>query len=142
MMTQSKKEILSYFMEQIWNQGNFQLVEQLVSPAYTVVEDRGDPWEGQTLDHDIFVQRVRYSRNAFPDLRFDIQHMVEEDDRVAGKWVMSGTHLGDLPQLPATGSTFSIDGMTIYLFEGSQVSGHIQVFDQMAFLMQIGFFPS
>lgn len=129
-------------MEQIWNQANFQLVEQLVSPAYHIVEDRGDPWEGQTLDHDLFVQRVRYSRNAFPDLRFEIQQMVEEGERVAAKWIMSGTHLGDLPQLPATGSAFSVDGMTIYLFKDGQVSGHIQVFDQMAFLMQIGYFPS
>lgn len=141
-MSQSKKEVLSLFMEQIWNRGDFQLIEKLVSPSYEIVEDRGDPWEGQVLDHDTFAQRVRYSREAFPDLRFDIQHMVEEGDRVVAKWVMSGTHLGDLPQLPATGSAFSVAGMTIYQFKSGQVTGHIQVFDQMAFLMQIGFFPN
>ena len=139
-MMQTKKETLSLFMEQIWNSGEFGAIEQLVAPAYTVIEDRGDPWEGQTLEHDAFTQRVLYSRNAFPDLRFDIEHMVEEEARVAAKWTMSGTHLGDLPQLPATGNSFSIAGMTIYHFDGGRVSGHIQVFDQLAFLMQIGAF--
>ena len=141
-MAPTKKETLSLFMEKIWNSGEFGYVEQLVAPAYTVTEDRGDPWEGQTLDRDAFKQRVLYSRDAFPDLSFDIQHMVEEGERVAAKWMMSGTHLGDLPQLPATGAKFSIAGMTIYRFEGDQISGHIQVFDQMAFLGQIGFFPA
>lgn len=139
-MVQDKKAILSSFIQQLWNQGDFAQIEQLVAPAYTIAEDRGDPWEGQTLDRDTFKQRVLYSRNAFPDLRFDIQDLIAEDEKVVAKWMMSGTHLGDLPQLPATGVPFSIAGMTIYHFANNQLCGHIQVFDQMAFLMQIGFF--
>ena len=138
-MATSNKAILRQFMETIWNTGDFARVPDFVADAYTIEEDRGDPWEGQTLDQATFTQRVRYSRDAFPDLRFDIQEMVAEADNVVAKWFMSGTHLGDLPQLPATGRSFKIAGMTIYRINEGKVCGHVQVFDQLAFLGQIGF---
>ena len=85
-------------------------------------------------------ERVLYSRNAFPDLRFEIQDMIEEEGKVLVSWMMSGTHKGDLPQLPATGKPFSISGMTIYYFEEGKLCGHTQAFDRLGFLSQLRFF--
>lgn len=136
------KTTLQTFMDEIWNQGKFDQLAQLVAPAYTVRHDPRDPWEGQTLDHAQFVQRVMYSRNAFPDLHFAIEEMVAEDNRVVSAWTMSGTHLGDLPNLPATGRPFAIPGMTIYDFEAGKVCGHRQSFDQFGFVAQMGILGS
>ncbi len=132
------KAKLSVFMEQVWNQGDFSQIETAVAPAYTIIHDPGDSWEGQTLDFATFQERVMYSRNAFPDLRFDIQEMVAEDNKVVASWIMSGTHLGNLPQLPATGRSFSITGMTICYFEGGKVCGHWQAYDRLGFMAQMG----
>jgi steroid delta-isomerase-like uncharacterized protein len=133
------KQILSQFMGQIWNQGNYDQIADLVALQYEIKNDPVDPWNGQIIDHETFKERVAYSRNAFPDLNFAIQEMVSEDDRVAASWTMSGTHEGDLPQLPATSRKFSITGITIYYFEDGKVSGHWQAFDQLGFLSQIRF---
>lgn len=127
-------------MEEIWNSGDFSRCAELVFDSYEVKHDPGDPWEGQTLDLATFQQRVMYSRNAFPDLRFDIQEMIQEGDKVVASWVMSGTHLGDLPDLPATQRQFAIPGMTIYYFCNEKVGGHHQSFDRLGFLGQMGFF--
>ncbi|MFN2125821.1 MAG: ester cyclase [Candidatus Promineifilaceae bacterium] len=139
-MTNSQlKQTLSQFMDQVWNQGNYDQIPKFVAPQYEIKNDPGDQWNGQVIDHETFKVRVAYSRNAFPDLNFAIEEMVAEDDRVAASWIMSGTHMGDLPQLPATGRKFSITGITIYYFEDGKVSGHWQAFDQLGFLSQIQF---
>lgn len=133
------KTTLQSFMDAIWNSGDFSNIADTVSEAYIVKHDPGDAWEGQTLDRETFQVRVMYSRNAFPDLNFAIQDMLQEDNRVVSFWIMSGTHQGDLPNLPATGCKFSISGMTIYDFdEDGKVCGHTQAYDRFGFLAQMG----
>lgn len=132
------KETLMSFMEDVWNQGDFSNLDSYLASAYKIHSDPGDPWEGQTIDQETFRERVAYSRNAFPDLRFDLREVIAEDDIVAASWVMSGTHRGDLPQLPATGKRFAISGITFYYFDAGKLAGHTQAFDQLGFLAQIG----
>ena len=55
--------------------------------------DEYDPWSGQTIDHETFKKMVLYSRNAFPDLNFDIQERVGENDSIAIRWIMSGIRI-------------------------------------------------
>jgi steroid delta-isomerase-like uncharacterized protein len=130
---------LQAFLDVIWNQGDFSQLDEYVSEQYTVRRDPGDAWEGQTLDHATFQQRVMYSRNAFPDLNFAMQDMVGEGNRVVVYWIMSGTHLGPLADLPATGKRFAITGITIYDFdEAGKVAGHIQAYDRLGFAGQMG----
>lgn len=133
------KSILQTFMDVIWNKGDFSQIDTYVSEQYTVKHDPGDAWDKQTLNRETFIERVMYSRTAFPDLNFDIQEMVAEDKRVVAFWIMSGTHEGDLLNLPATGRTFSISGITIYDFDDNdRVCGHTQAYDRMGFLAQMG----
>ncbi len=139
MTTKDLKTTLHTFMERVWNSGDFDQLETYVAEQYTITHDPGDPWEGQVLDLATFQERVLYSRNAFPDLRFDIQEMIAEDDKVVTSWVMSGTHQGDLPQLPASVVQFSITGLTIYSFTEGKVNGHWQAYDRLGFLAQIGY---
>ncbi len=136
---QTLQTTLTTFMEEIWNRGDFSQLAAFVAPRYVIKHDPGDPWEGQTLNLETFKTRVLYSRNAFPDLNFAIQEMVAEDDKVVAFWIMSGTHLGDLPNLPATGCSFSVSGITIYYFDENKVCGHTQAYDRLGFLGQVGF---
>ncbi|MGA9573421.1 MAG: ester cyclase [Lysobacterales bacterium] len=140
MNKRSKKLILSEFMQKVWNEGDFSSLARLVAPRYHVSKDAYDPWSDQVIGHETFKKRVLYSRDAFPDLNFDIREMIEENDRVAVNWVMSGTHLGDLALLPATGRKFSIEGMRFYAFKNVRLCGHTQSFDQVGFLKQMGIF--
>lgn len=126
------------FMDEVWNQGDFSRLDILVAETYTVYSDPGDPWNGKSIDHKTFVTRVDYTRRAFPDVRFNIQEAISNDDRVAIRWTMTGTHTGDLPSLPATNEPFVIEGMTFYYTDAGKISGHRQAFDQLGFLAQIG----
>jgi steroid delta-isomerase-like uncharacterized protein len=137
MINNQLKTILGTFMEQVWNSGDYSQIEKFVAAQYHIKSDPGDAWEGRVLDHATFQKRVAYSRNAFPDLRFDIQEMLAEEDKVVASWIMPGAHLGDLLQMPATGKTFAIHGMTIYYFDGNKLCGHTQAYDRLGFYQQM-----
>ena len=129
---------LKRYIEEVWNNGNLTLIDELVSTTYVIHHDPGDPWEGQTLDHEELKKRVLYSRNAFPDLHFAINEFVPGENKVAISWFLTGTHKGDLARVPASGQKIKISGMTIYYFDDDKISGHWQVIDQLAFLAQVG----
>lgn len=125
-------------ISEVWNQGDFSNLPNLISGNYTIISDPGDPWDGQSIDLKTFEKRVCYTRNAFPDIHFQMDEFVEGDDVIVLRWTMTGTHLGDLPRLPATRKPFRITGMTFYILTNGQISGHRQNFDQLGFLAQIG----
>lgn len=121
----------------MWSDGDYSVIAQLVAPSYVIHSDPGDEWEGKSLDHATYTERVRFSRNAFPDLKFELQDMVAGDDRVAVRWVARGTQYGDLPGLPATRRRLSFAGQTIYEFKDGLVAGHWQVIDRLGFVQQL-----
>ena len=136
----NQMEVMSSFMNEVWNSGDFTNLSDYVSDTYEVIDDPGDAWNGMSLNHDEFITRVMHSRNAFSDLRFDIQEMIDGDEKIAIRWYMSGTHSGDLPMIPAANKSFSISGMTFYYFKNGKISGHRQAFDQLGFIQQIDAF--
>jgi steroid delta-isomerase-like uncharacterized protein len=49
---------------------------------------------------------------AFPDFRLERQALVVDGDRHADRWVMTGTHRGELFGLPPTGRSVRVEGAT------------------------------
>ena len=120
-----------------WSQDDLTGVDSLIAERYTIFSDPGDVWEGQTLDRDTYRNRLLYSRRAFPDLVFEIMQLIHECDRVAVIWKASGTHLGDLLGLKATGKRLSFSGQTLYVIENGKVAGHWQTIDRLGFIQQL-----
>jgi steroid delta-isomerase-like uncharacterized protein len=127
--------------QRVWSGGDAGAIPRLVAPAYSVTKDPGDPWEGQTLDHEAYAKRVAHSRTAFPDLAFEVHETIAELQRVSVRWSASGTHEGDLPGLPATKQRVTFSGQTIYALTDGRVCGHWQVIDRLGFLEQVGGIP-
>ncbi|MCP4380173.1 MAG: ester cyclase [Hyphomicrobiales bacterium] len=132
-----RKAFVQAFLDQVWSDGDVDAVDRYVSGRYTIHHDPGDPWNGQTLTIDGFKDRLVKSRAAAPDQVFSVQSLVEEGGRIAVAWLWRGTHLGDLPGLPATGKPITMSGLTIYFFEDGGLSGHWQVADRLGIYQQI-----
>jgi len=120
-----------------WSKDDFSELDSLIAEKYTIFSDPGDAWEGQTLDLGTYRNRLLYSRRAFPDLVFDVMQIIAERDRVAVIWKASGTHLGDLRGLPATGKRLGFSGQTFYLIQDGKAAGHWQVIDRLGFIQQL-----
>lgn len=135
----SKGSLLRQFMEVVWNNKDFDKVESFVHPEYTIHLDTADPWEGKTLSHQDFKERLQYSFNSFPDMHFEISSVIEEDSHVAITWVLTGTNLGNIGEYPATNKRIKTKGITIYHFKDGLINGHTQVFDRTTVMTQLGF---
>ncbi len=135
----NKTIFLKEFMEQVWNKQRKDLVEKFVAEKYHIHLDSGDPWEGQTLDHETFKKRLDYSFQSFPDINFEITAAIEEVHHVAITWILTGTNLGNIGDFPPTNKSVKTTGMTFYFFEAGLISGHSQIFDRKLVMEQLGF---
>lgn len=137
MGTSQNQATLINFLEDVWNQGRVEAVDQYLSDSYAIHHDPGDPWDGKTLSVRAFKDRLVQSRAMAPDQTFKVEKMVEERQAIAVGWSWSGTHLGDIPGIPATGRRITMSGLTIYDFEGDRICGHWQVADRLSIFQQL-----
>ncbi|MEE2526091.1 ester cyclase [Hyphobacterium sp. HN65] len=132
-----KKQILSEFLDRIWSRGDYDAIPDFIAQRYAILNDPGDPWEGQVLDHPGYRDRIEKSRAPFPDQSFDVVSMLADDDAIAVSWNWQGTHLGPVAGFEATGKIITMTGMTIYGFEGGLLNSHWQVADRLGVFMQL-----
>ncbi len=139
-MAQDLKELTRKYVDEVWNKGNFDLVEQLVAPD-CVTHDPSAPG-GELKGPEGIKQLVSMYRNAFPDTRLEIKDLIVEGDKVAARITASGTHKGSLMGIAPTGKHVSIAGNSITQFrDGKQVESWAS-YDQLGMLQQLGVVPS
>ena len=138
MSTQRNKAAVVRLLDEVWTKGNLQVADQLIASQYKIRHDPGDPWEGKTLDLATYKERVSMSRNIFPDLKFHIEDLMGDGDKVAVSWRLTGTQKGSIPGLPITNKKVDVSGITIYYFSDGKIIGHWQVLDRLGFLHQLG----
>jgi steroid delta-isomerase-like uncharacterized protein len=139
MSTEQNKASARRGFEEIWNQGNLAVVDELTSPDYA-----GHFFlPGMASGVEGFKQFVMLYRSAFPDVHFTVDDIVAEGDRVATRWTATGTHTGQLMNIPPTGKKVTVTGMTLtrYNAEGKGVEGWAN-FDQLGMLQQLGVVPA
>ena len=76
-------------------------------------------------------------RDAFPDLKADIEILLADGDYTVSRFTLSGTHVGEFQSLPAGGKPFRITGTTIMRFQDGRLVELWPEFDTMSPLTQI-----
>ena len=79
---QNKMTIVRFF-EQVFNKGNLGVVDEILAPNYQ--------YNGKPSAPDGTKKWVQSLRAKFPDLHFTIETILAEDDKVALRWLMTGT---------------------------------------------------
>jgi steroid delta-isomerase-like uncharacterized protein len=75
-----------------------------------VTRESGRPDEQR--GRDAIRARAAAMLAAFPDFRLERLALVIDGERHADRWVMTGTHRGELFGIPATGKTVRLEGAT------------------------------
>lgn len=76
-----------------------------------------------------------------PDAKVIPHEFLSLDDKVVVRFTMTGTHLGPLMGVPATGRPIQLPGITILRFENGKCVERWSVADFLAVLGQIGALP-
>ncbi len=72
---------------------------------------------------------------------FAIEDLIAEDDRVAGRWTMRGTHTGEFNGIPATGRPVTLTGFSLLRIQDGQFAELWHLEDDLAVLRQLGIVP-
>ena len=110
---EGNKALLQRFVEEIMNQQDLDLTDELFAADYVMhtamspVEVRGP--EG-------LKQMLAMYAIAFPDAQVTIEDTVAEEDQVAFRFTLTGTHNGELMGIPPTGRQVTITGISVHRF--------------------------
>jgi steroid delta-isomerase-like uncharacterized protein len=133
-MTDTKQLVRDLWYQELWNNWNVGVAEQLFSADYQL-HLSGVP---TPLSRDATSQVVAMFRDAFPDLHHTVDEIIAEQDTVAARWTVKGTHRGDFQGIPATARSIRLSGITVHhLAEGKIVETWLSV-DNLDLLQQLG----
>ena len=80
--------------------------------------------------------------SGFPDVTFEVTSRAATPTAGGVEWVMRGTHLGNLPGMPATGKQIEVRGASIVAFADGKIRGCTDYWDMATFLKQLGLLPA
>ena len=71
-----------------------------------------------------------------PDLKMDLLREIREKDGIAIEWLITGTHTGERPELPASGNFVELEGSAFLTLEDGEIKEVSTVFDSLALAVQ------
>ena len=124
--------------------GDVELAEQIIATSFVNEEAEDDPddVERQLQGPAGFLATSRWLRDAFSDLRFELQETVAEADTVMAAAVMTGRHTGPFNGIAPTGRPIAHKQVHIFTIADGQISRHRAVRDDLGLLVQLGWRPS
>jgi steroid delta-isomerase-like uncharacterized protein len=130
----ANKVLVSRFYEEVWNLGNLEVCDEILSPDYT----RHDLRPGNPSGPAGMKKIAGDFRNTFPDIHLAVSFMVAEDNMVVVRWVITGTHTGKWGKIKATGKKAGFSGINIFRFEKGKVAELWNYRDDLGLMEQIG----
>ena len=134
---ESPKEFFKQFVQFI-NTADESLAQQLISPlAKFHVPGQPEPLHGPKG----YLMIIAMMRSGFPDIQWTLEEMIAEENKVAARFSMSGTHLGEFFSVPATGKSIRVQAINFYRLAGDQIVEEYGQPDMLGLLAQIGAGP-
>ncbi len=79
---------------------------------------------------------------AFPDAHITLEDTIAEEDKVASRWILRGTHQGELRGVPPTGKQVTVTEIGINRIAGGKFEESWVNFDVLGLLQQLGVIPA
>jgi steroid delta-isomerase-like uncharacterized protein len=138
-MSERNKAVVRRWFEEVWNQGREATIDELF-PVGGVAHGLGDS-ESDVRGPAEFKPFVANIRGSIPDTHIRVEDILTEDDRVAVRVTLEGTHTGHGLGVPPTGRKVSIQGVIILRMVDGQIVEAWNSYDQLGLLRQIGALP-
>jgi steroid delta-isomerase-like uncharacterized protein len=137
MASQDNKAVVARFYDEVLNQRKVAVLDELAVEDYV----EHDPFPGQGNGRADLKARAQLLQSAFDPLRFTVEDVIAEGDKVVVRWKNAGTHSGSFLGIPATNKTFSVAGIDVHLVRDGRIAEHWHVVDQLGQMQQMGLIP-
>jgi steroid delta-isomerase-like uncharacterized protein len=136
MSVEQNKTLIRRWLE-LWDPGNIDAVADFVTPDYVRHDPNGPEVRGIEMEQ----QLLAMYRTAFPDLHFDIEHLVAEGDMVVARFTAHGTQQGELLGIPPTGKQVTVAAMELFRLADGKIAEQWVNLDVLGLLQQLGAIP-
>jgi steroid delta-isomerase-like uncharacterized protein len=126
---------LRRFCEEVWAKGNVDAADEMVAARLLVHDPRSGDVHRSAEDEK---RTARVWHDAFPDLSFVLDFVLEDGDTAVVQWTMAGTHTGALGDVPPTHKRFEIKGANVWRIENGRAVEIWNHRNDLAFLRQLG----
>ncbi len=116
MSSEENKAVVRRLFEEVLNEGRLAAIDELVAIDY--LSHAGAP------RREDFKQVVIRLRAGFPDLRYTIEDLIAEGDKVVIRATMHGTHGGDYLGIPPTGKQVTSESIHIVRLASGKFREH------------------
>jgi steroid delta-isomerase-like uncharacterized protein len=137
-MSADNKAIVRRLYEEVWNKRRIELVDEIISPSHALHDPNVS---GSAIGPEAYKRQVTLFVTSFPDLRFSIEDVVAEKEKLVVAWTISGTHKREFMGIPATNKKVSFDGITINHIVNGKIMDSYVSWDALGMLQQLGAAP-
>ena len=137
MTSQDNKKVVARYYDEVLNGRKAAVLDELAVEDYV----EHDPFPGQGNGRADLKARVQALQSAFDPLRFTVEDVIAEGDKVVVRWKNAGTHSGSFMGIPATNKTFSVAGIDVHTVRDGRIAEHWHVVDQLGQMQQMGLIP-
>jgi steroid delta-isomerase-like uncharacterized protein len=134
-MAADYKAIVRRLYDEVWNKRRLELVDEIISPSHALHDPNVS---GSAIGPEAYKRQVTRFIMGFPDLRFTVEDMVGEKEKVAVVWTISGTHKGEFMGIPPTNKRISVDGITINHIANGKIMDSYISWDALGVFQQLG----
>ena len=134
MSIENNTKLMERFVEFI-NTANEQIAQELISTdARFYVPGQAEPMQGP----DGYLAIIGLMRSGFPDIQWSLEDKVVDENKVAARFIMTGTHNGTFFGVPPTGKIIKVQTINFYRFSNGQIVEEYGQPDMLGLLQQIG----
>lgn len=118
-MAETNKALMQRWFDEVWNHRSEAAIDAMFHPQG---KSHGFPdMDSVLVGPDAFKSVHRSFCGAFPDLHVDLEEVVSEGDRVAVRFKVNMTHLGDHLGFTASGKKATLAGSTFAIVKDGQI---------------------
>ena len=137
------KQVIYRFVEELWNQRRLDVADAIFAKDCVTHQLRsGAAVDAVQRGPEEMKEHVAGWIASFPDLRFSVEQMLSEGDRVVMQLLMEGTHQGAWLGIPASGKKMQIRMFTVHrVVQGKIVEDWVLV-ESLGLFQQLGVVPN
>lgn len=121
------------YHDEILNERKFELAQELLAPDYV----KHSPGYPDASGPEGFLAMMMPFYDAFPDIHFTYEDRFASGHKVAIRWSLTGTHKGDLGDIPATGKKVKMIGLSIHYIKDGKFIESWDYGDLMGLMQQL-----
>ena len=123
------------YNQDVWNSHNPDALAQYFAADAKVHSMTPGSVAGAGLDY--LKTRARSLFSAFPDVKFVVEDVVQQDDRLAARVTLEGTQRGEFAGIPATGKRMKVYDFAMYRVVNGKITDVWSLIDVQAMRDQL-----